>query len=165
MCEPKCFGSFIIYIIIEYALIFICFLQWPFPESGLRKIELIFIITSYVFLTTMIISCFLCSLPKIRLTFIYCTVQICQQFVFLLEIEHRWYELLFVTPLIFYFLLFLVYNGLIEMKSHQEEEENNSDLYITRTSGEMLPRPDPWTFQRQSSPNTLIELDLFNMNI
>ena len=50
------------------------------------------------------------------------------------------------------------------MKSRQEEEENNSDLYITRTSGEMLPRPDPWTFQRQSSPNTLIELDLINMN-
>ena len=50
------------------------------------------------------------------------------------------------------------------MKSHQEEEENNSDLYITRTSGEILPRPDPWTFQRQSSPNTLIELDLFSLN-
>ena len=28
----------------------------------------------------------------------------------------------------------------------------------------MLSRPDPWTFQRQSSPNTLIESDLFNMN-
>ena len=50
------------------------------------------------------------------------------------------------------------------MKSHQEEEENNSDLYITRTSGEMLPRPDPWTFQRQSLPNQLIELDHSNMN-
>ena len=50
------------------------------------------------------------------------------------------------------------------MKSHQEEEENNSDLYITRTRREMLPRPDPWTFQRQSFPNQLIELDLFNMN-
>ena len=112
----------------------------------------------------MIISCFLCSFPKIRLTFIYVTIQICQLFVFLLEIEHRWYELLFVTPLIFYFLLFLPYNGLIKIKSHQEEEENNSDLYITRTSGEMLSRPDPWRFQRQSSPNTLIELDLFNIN-
>ena len=55
------------------------------------------------------------------------------------------------------------------MKSHQEEEENNSDLYITRTSGEMLPRPvlpRPVLprLPRQSSPNTLIELDLFNMN-
>ena len=50
------------------------------------------------------------------------------------------------------------------MRSHQEEEENNSDLNITRTSGEMLSRPDPWRFQRQSSPNTLIESDLFNMN-
>ena len=80
------------------------------------------------------------------------------------EIEHRWYALLFVTPFIFYFLLFLVYNGLIKIKSNQEEGENNSDLHITRTNGEMLPRPDPWTFQRQSSPNTLIELDLSNMN-
>ena len=51
------------------------------------------------------------------------------------------------------------------MKSHQEdEEENNSDLYITRTSGEMLPRPVLPRLPRQSSPNTLIELDLFNMN-
>ena len=49
------------------------------------------------------------------------------------------------------------------MKSHQEEE-NNSYLHITRTSGEMLPRPDPWTFQRQSLPNQLIELDHSNMN-
>jgi hypothetical protein len=69
-----------------------------------------------------------------------------------------------VTPLIFYFLVFLVYNGLIKMKSHQEEEENNSDLYITRIGREMLPRPDPWTFQRQSFPNPPIELDIFNMN-
>ena len=50
------------------------------------------------------------------------------------------------------------------MKSHQEEEENNSDLHITRIGGEMLPRPDPWRFQRQSFPNPPIELDIFNMN-
>ena len=154
MCEPKCFGSFIIYIIIEYALIFICFITYRIEKHW----SVLFIITSYVFLTTMIISCILCSLKKIGLTFFYFTIQICQLIVFLLEIEHRWYELLFVTPLIFYYLLFLVY------KSEQEVEENNSDLYITRISGEMLPRPDPWTFQRQSFPNPPIELDLFNMN-
>ena len=154
MCEPKCFGSFIIYIIIEYALIFICFITYRIEKHW----SVLFIITSYVFLTTMIISCILCSLKKIGLTFFYFTIQICQLIVFLLEIEHRWYELLFVTPLIFYYLLFLVY------KSEQEVEENNSDLYITRICGEMLPRPDPWTFQRQSFPNPPIELDLFNMN-
>ena len=157
MCEPKCFGSFIIYIIIEYALIFICFITYRIEKHW----SVLFIFTSYGFLTTMIISCILCSLKKIGLTFFYFTIQICQLIVFLLEIEHRWYELLFVTPLIFYFLLFLVYNRL---KSHQEEEENNSDLYITRIGREMLPRPDPWTFQTQSSPNTIIELDRFNMN-
>ena len=155
MCEPKCFGSFIIYIIIEYSLIFICFLTYGIEECWI----VLFIITSYVFVTTMIISCILCSPQKILLIFFYGTIQICQLFVFLLEIEHCWYERLFVTPLIFYYLLFLVY------KSHQEVEENNSDLYITRTSGEMLPRPDPWTFQRQSLPNEFIlELDHFNMN-
>ena len=55
------------------------------------------------------------------------------------------------------------------MKSNQEGEDNNSDLHITRTSGEMLPRPvlpRPVLprLPRQSSPNTLMELDLFNMN-
>ena len=126
----------------------------------------IFIITSYVFVTIMMyfVCCILYWSQKIPSTYFYFTIQIGQLFVFLLEIEHRWYELLFVTPLIFYFLLFLPYDGLIKVKSHQEEEENNSDLHITRTNGEMLPRPDPWTFQRQSSPNTLIELDLSNMN-
>ena len=166
MCEPKCFGSlglwrsFIIYIIIEYSLMFICALIYR------REYWNIFIITSYVFVTIMMyfVCCILYWSQKIPSTYFYFTIQIGQLFVFLLEIEHRWYELLFVTPLIFYFLLFLPYNGLIEIKSHQEEEENNSDLYITRTSGEMLPRPDPWTFQRQSSPNTLIKLDLSNMN-
>ena len=64
----------------------------------------------------------------------------------------------------FYLITFLLQYGLKKMKSHQEEEENNSDLHITRIGGEMLPRPDPWTFQRQSSPNTIIELDRFNMN-
>ena len=113
----------------------------------------------------MIISCILCSLKKIGLTFFYFTIQIFQLIVFLLEIEHRWYELLFVTPLIFYYLLFLVY------KSHQEVEENNSDLYITRIVGEISPLPDPRTLQRQSFPLSTsvmdlpsIELDLFNMN-
>ena len=126
---------------------------------------------SYVFVTTVIISSILCCSQKIRLTYFYFTIQIGQLFVFLLEIEHCWYEILFVTPLIFYFLLFLPYNGLIEIKSHQEEEENNSDLYITRLGGETLPLPDTRTFQRQSFPLSTsvtdlpsIELDPFNMN-
>jgi len=173
MCEPKCFESlglwrsFIIYIIIEYSLMFICVLIYR------REYWNIFIITSYVFVTIMmyLVCCILYWSQKIPSTYFYFTIQIGQLFVFLLEIEHRWYELLFVTPLIFYFLLFLPYNGLIKIKSHQEEEENNSDLYITRLGGETLPLPYPRTFQRQSFPLSTsvtdlpsIELDLFNMN-
>ena len=143
MCEPqpKCFGSFIIYIIIEYALIFIYFHQYG---------TLFFMITIVVFPTTMILSCILCSPTKIRLTFFCVTIQICQLFVLLLEIKRCYYELLFVTPLIFYFLLLLVYYGLIQMESHEE-------------SGEMIQWPNPRTFQRQIFPNPSIELDLSNM--
>ena len=92
MFEPKFFVSFIMYIIIEYLLIFICFLIYI-----IEFWTLFFLITSYVFLTTMIISCPLCSPQKIRLAFFYFTIQICQLLVFLLEIEHCWYELLFVA--------------------------------------------------------------------
>merc|ERR1711971_289704 len=143
-------------------------------------LDFVFHNQKFHFFTTMIISWFLCSLPKIRVTFFYFTIQMCQLFLFLLEIEHCRYELLFVTPLIFYFLLVLVHYGLMIMKradvkyewsQSNQEEENNSHLHITRIGGEMLPLPDPRTFQRQSFPLSTsvmdlpsIELDLFNMN-
>ena len=62
-------------------------------------------------------------------------------FIFLLEIEHRRYELLFATPLIFYFLHLLVYYGAKKLESPEEEQENNSDLSSTRIGGEMLQSP------------------------
>ena len=63
-------------------------------------------------------------------------------FVFLFEIEYSYYELLFVTPLIFYFLHLLVYYGAKKLEeSPEEEQENSSDHSITRTGGEMLQLP------------------------
>ena len=62
-------------------------------------------------------------------------------FIFLLEIEHRYYELLFVTPFIFYFLQFSVYYGAKKLES-PEEQENNSDHSIPNSiTREMLQWP------------------------
>ena len=61
--------------------------------------------------------------------------------VFLLELEHSRYKLLFATPLIFYFLHLLVYYGAKKLESPEEEQENNSDHSITRIGGEVLQWP------------------------
>ena len=68
-------------------------------------------------------------------------IQFCEMFVFLLEIEHSHYELLFATPLIFNFLHLLVYYGAKKLESPEEEQENHSDHSITRIGGEMLQSP------------------------
>ena len=62
-------------------------------------------------------------------------------FIFLLEIEYSHYKLLFVTPLIFYFLHLLVYYGAKKLKSPEEDQENHSDHSIIRIGGEMLQSP------------------------
>ena len=78
------------------------------------------------------------SCKKISLTYFCVTIQLCEMFVFLLEIEHSHYELLFATPLLFYFLHLLVYYGAKQLESPKEEQENSSDHSNTRIGGEIL---------------------------
>ena len=75
---------------------------------------------------------------KISLTYFCVTIQFCEMFIFLLEIEHSYYELLFFTPLIFYFLHHLVYYGAKKLENLEEEQETNSDHSMPR---EMLQWP------------------------
>ena len=60
-------------------------------------------------------------------------------YIFLLEIEHSYYELLFVTSLIFYFLHLWVYYAAKKLESPEEEQVNNSDHSIPNSiTREML---------------------------
>ena len=76
---------------------------------------------------------------KIALTSFCITIQFCEMYIFLLEIEHSYYELLFVTSLIFYFLHLWVYYAAKKLESPEEEQVNNSDHSIPNSiTREML---------------------------
>ena len=119
--------------------------MWFFQQhsalSVIVKLTLLFSIG--VSIGIIIIGFWILCCKKISLTY-YCvtiTIEFCEMSIFLLEIEHRYYELLFVTPFIFYFLQFSVYYGAKKLESPEEEQENHSDHSITRIGGEMLQSP------------------------
>ena len=138
MCGFKCLGFFTIYIIIEYLLIFIgCFYHHNSALIAIVKLTLIFSMgVSFVIIIIgfgILISCS----KKISLTYFCATIQYCEMYLLLIEIEHSYYELFFATPLIFYFLHLLVFYGAKKLESPEVEQLNNSDHSITRISGEI----------------------------
>ena len=78
-------------------------------------------------------------LQKNIIDLLLCYNPICEMYIFLLEIEHSYYELLFVTSLIFYFLHLWVYYAAKKLESPEEEQVNNSDHSIPNSiTREML---------------------------
>ena len=142
MWEPCGSATSTIYFFIEYLLIIICFLLHQYVTL-LYIVELTLLFSIGFSISIIIIGFWIWILccKKISLIYLCVTVQFCEMFIFLLEIEHRRYELLFATPLIFYFLHLLVYYGAKKLESHEEEQENNSDHSSTRIGGEMLQSP------------------------
>ena len=143
MCGFKCFGFFTIYIIIEYLLILMCFFQQHSALFVIVKLTLRFSIGVSIGIIIIGFCIWILCCKKISLTYFYITITIefCEMFIFLHEIEHRYYELLFVTPFIFYFLQFSVYYGAKKLES-PEEQENNSDHSIPNSiTREMLQWP------------------------
>ena len=143
MWEPKCFGSTTttIYFFIEYLLIIICFLLHQY-NNYIVKLTLLFSIGFSISIIFIGFWIWILSCKKISLIYFWVTIQFCEMFIFLLEIENSYYELLFVTPLIFYCLHLLVYYGAKKLEERPEEEqENSSDHSITRTGGEILQWP------------------------
>ena len=142
MCGFKCLGFFPIYIIIEYLLIFFClFHQHSALGLYIVKLMLLFSIGFSILIIIIGFWIWILCCKKISLIYFCVTIQFCEIFVFLLEIEHSYYELLFVTPLIFYFLHLLVYYGAKKLESPEEEQLNNSDHSITRIGGEIFQWP------------------------
>ena len=142
MCGFKCLGFFTIYIIIEYLLIFIgCFYHHNSALIAIVKLTLIFSMgVSFVIIIIGFGILILCS-KKISLTYFCATIQYCEMYLLLIEIEHSYYELFFATPLIFYFLHLLVFYGAKKLESPEVEQLNNSDHSITRISGEISQWP------------------------
>ena len=138
MCGFKCFGFFTIYIIIEYLLILICLAHQRSVLFIIVKLTLMFSIGVPIAIIIIGFWIWILCRKKISLTYFCVTIQFCEMFVFLLEIEHSHYELLFATPLIFYFLHLLVYYGAKQLESPKEEQENSSDHSNTRIGGEIL---------------------------
>ena len=138
-----CLGSFTIYYMIEYVLSVICL--WLFHQHSTLffTVKLMLLFSMGISIGIIIIGLWILILccKKIALTSFCITIQFCEMYIFLLEIEHSYYELLFVTPLIFYFLHLLVYYGAKKLESPEEEQENSSDHSITRTGGEILQWP------------------------
>ena len=142
MWEPKCFGSTTttIYFFIEYLLIIICFLLHQY-NNYIVKLTLLFSIGFSISIIFIGFWIWILSCKKISLIYFWVTIQFCEMFIFLLEIEHSYYELLSVTPLIFYFLHLLVYYVAKKLESPEEEQENHSDHSITRIGGEIFQSP------------------------
>ena len=142
MCGFKCLSFFPIYILIEYLLIFFClFHQHSALGLYIVKLMLLFFIGFSILIIIIGFWIWILCCKKISLIYFCVTIQFCEMFIFLLEIEHRYYELLFVTPFIFYFLQFLVYYRAKKLES-PEEQENNSDHSIPNTiTREMIQWP------------------------
>ena len=107
MCGFKCLGFFPIYIIIEYLLIFFClFHQHSALGLYIVKLMLLFSIGFSILIIIIGFWIWILCCKKISLTYFCVTIQFCEMYIFLLEIEHSYYELLFVTPLFFFFSTF-----------------------------------------------------------
>ena len=124
MCGLKCLGFFTIYIIIEYLLIQIlmCLFLQHSALFFIAKLTLLFSMGVSIVIIIIGFGILILCCKKISSTYFCVTIQFCEMFIFLLEIEHSYYELLIATPLIFLFLQLLVYYGAKKLEIPEEEQ-------------------------------------------